>query len=122
MLRTRNPRPRLRACADEIEVRDLIVAIVHAEPRALGQGRLQAEGAAEMRVQIGRKVVRRVVEFGDDPLMDVGTSLAYWMDVDDPEEMRGVLPSITALPGSLSRAEVLARYVTRTGRAMPTPG
>jgi aminoglycoside phosphotransferase (APT) family kinase protein len=56
-----------------------------------------------------------------DPLMDVGTSLAYWMDADDPEEMRSVLPSITGLPGSLSRAEVLARYVARTRRAMPTP-
>ena len=56
-----------------------------------------------------------------DPLMDVGTSLAYWMDADDPEEMRRVLPTITGLPGSLSRADVLARYVARTGRAMPTP-
>lgn len=56
-----------------------------------------------------------------DPLMDVGTSLAYWMDADDPEEMRSVLPSITGLPGSLSRAEVLARYEARTGRAMPMP-
>lgn len=56
-----------------------------------------------------------------DPLMDVGTSLAYWIDADDPPAMRGVLPSITGLPGSLSRAEVLARYAARTGREMPTP-
>ncbi len=56
-----------------------------------------------------------------DPLMDLGTALAYWMDTDDPEEMRRVLPSITGLPGSLSRAEVLERYATRTGRKVATP-
>ena len=56
-----------------------------------------------------------------DPLMDVGTSLAYWMDADDPEEMRSVLPTITGLAGSLTRAEVLARYTARTGREMEEP-
>jgi aminoglycoside phosphotransferase (APT) family kinase protein len=51
-----------------------------------------------------------------DPLMDLGTTLAYWMDPDDPAEMQRVLPSITTLPGNLSRAEVLHRYAMRTGR------
>src|SRR5689334_15930451 len=68
----RNPRPRMRPRTDEIEVRDMIVAIMDAEPGALGQDRLEAEGAAEMRVQILGKILRRIMEFGHDPLMDVG--------------------------------------------------
>ena len=51
-----------------------------------------------------------------DPLMDLGSALAYWMDADDPAEMRSVLPSITTHPGNLSRAEVLHRYSARSGR------
>jgi len=51
-----------------------------------------------------------------DPLMDLGTTLGYWMDADDPPEMRAVLPPATRAPGSLTRAEVLQRYAATTGR------
>ena len=51
-----------------------------------------------------------------DPLMDLGSALAYWMDAADPEEMLRVLPSITTLPGNLTRAEVLHRYAAHSGR------
>ena len=51
-----------------------------------------------------------------DPLMDLGSTLAYWMDADDPDEMLSVLPSITTLPGNLTRAEVLHRYAAQSGR------
>ena len=50
----------------------MVVAVVDAEPGALGQDRLKAEGAAEMRVQIVRKIIRRIMEFGDDAVVDVG--------------------------------------------------
>jgi aminoglycoside phosphotransferase (APT) family kinase protein len=50
-----------------------------------------------------------------DPLMDLGTSLGYWSDPDDPPGLR--LPAgPTALPGNLSRVEVAERYAARTGR------
>jgi aminoglycoside phosphotransferase (APT) family kinase protein len=51
-----------------------------------------------------------------DPLLDLGTSLAYWVDPDDPEEMRALPLGPTAAPGNLSRTELLARYAERTGR------
>src|SRR3546814_1165787 len=41
----RYPRARMRAGADEIEVGDVVVAIVHPEPCALRQRRLEAERA-----------------------------------------------------------------------------
>src|SRR3546814_3740952 len=68
----RYPRARMRAGADEIEVGDVVVAIVHPEPCALRQRRLEAERAPQMRVQIGREILRRIAELGHDPLVDVG--------------------------------------------------
>ena len=51
-----------------------------------------------------------------DPLMDLGTSLGYWLDPDDGEALRLLPVGLTALPGNLSRAEVVERYARATGR------
>lgn len=51
-----------------------------------------------------------------DPLMDLGSSLAYWVEADDPPEMREMGLSPTVLPGSPGRAEVVERYARATGR------
>jgi aminoglycoside phosphotransferase (APT) family kinase protein len=51
-----------------------------------------------------------------DPLMDLGTSLGYWIDPDDPPEARHLPTGPTTQPGNLSRAEVVERYAQRTGR------
>jgi aminoglycoside phosphotransferase (APT) family kinase protein len=51
-----------------------------------------------------------------DPLMDLGTSLGYWMDPDDTPELRLLPAGPTTLPGNLSRAGVVERYAARTGR------
>jgi aminoglycoside phosphotransferase (APT) family kinase protein len=51
-----------------------------------------------------------------DPLGDLGTSLAYWIEPDDPEELRESLFGLTAVPGNLDRAEVVEEYARRSGR------
>lgn len=52
-----------------------------------------------------------------DPWMDLGSSLAYWIDPEDPDELRSpAVPHLTALPGNLRRSELVARYVDLTGR------
>jgi aminoglycoside phosphotransferase (APT) family kinase protein len=51
-----------------------------------------------------------------DPLMDLGTSLGYWMDPDDAPALRLLPAGPTTLPGNLRRAEVVARYAAVTGR------
>lgn len=52
-----------------------------------------------------------------DPLLDLGTSLAYWVDADDPEAWRrGALVDLTARPGSLTRLQVARAWATRLGR------
>jgi aminoglycoside phosphotransferase (APT) family kinase protein len=54
-----------------------------------------------------------------DPLMDLGTTLGYWVESGDPESVRANAVGPTALPGSLTRQELVARYADKTGRDMP---
>ncbi|HEX8036642.1 MAG TPA: phosphotransferase family protein [Ktedonobacterales bacterium] len=53
-----------------------------------------------------------------DPLMDLGTTLAYWVDPDDPEHRSGgpLNDRLTSLPGNMRRAELAQRYAKRSGR------
>jgi aminoglycoside phosphotransferase (APT) family kinase protein len=51
-----------------------------------------------------------------DPLMDLGTSLGYWVEASDPEWLRREAFGPTALPGSLTRRELVERYAERSGR------
>jgi len=51
-----------------------------------------------------------------DPLTDLGTALAYWIDPDDPPEMQMVRWGPTNIPGSLARAQLAQRYAQKTGR------
>ncbi len=48
--------------------------------------------------------------------MDLGTTLGYWVDEDDPEEWRRLGFGLTTLPGNLSRREVIERYTRLSGR------
>lgn len=49
-----------------------------------------------------------------DPLMDLGTSLAYWIEPEDDAVLQTVAGP-TAKPGNLRRREVAQRYAARTG-------
>ncbi len=51
-----------------------------------------------------------------DPLMDLGTTLGYWVQPGDPPELQQI--GLTAFPGSLTRSEVVARYGAASGRDM----
>ena len=50
-----------------------------------------------------------------DPLMDLGNSLAYWIQEDDPVELRQLLVQPSNAPGMLTRSEILDLYQDRTG-------
>jgi len=51
-----------------------------------------------------------------DPLSDLGTTLAYWTDASDPDEMQEICSAPTTIPGTLTRAELAQRYAAATGR------
>ena len=53
-----------------------------------------------------------------DPLMDVASTLGYWVEADDPEEWRQQSFGVTTLPGNLNREQLLEHYARRTGRNM----
>jgi aminoglycoside phosphotransferase (APT) family kinase protein len=51
-----------------------------------------------------------------DPLMDLGTTLAYWTEPNDPAPLHQFIVGPTTQPGSLSRRELVERYCAATGR------
>jgi aminoglycoside phosphotransferase (APT) family kinase protein len=51
-----------------------------------------------------------------DPLMDLGCTLAYWIQADDHESLQQFIPGPTYLPGNLTRIELIDRYAATSGR------
>ena len=50
-----------------------------------------------------------------DPLMDLGGTLAYWVQADDDEFFQSLRRQPTHLPGMLTREEVVAYYCEQMG-------
>jgi aminoglycoside phosphotransferase (APT) family kinase protein len=50
-----------------------------------------------------------------DPLMDLGTTLGYWVEAKDPPALQQAAFGPSALPGNLTREELAARYAERSG-------
>jgi aminoglycoside phosphotransferase (APT) family kinase protein len=50
-----------------------------------------------------------------DPLMDLGTTLGYWVDPDDPAELQSLPFGLTTLDGNLNRRELVQRYAEQSG-------
>jgi aminoglycoside phosphotransferase (APT) family kinase protein len=57
-----------------------------------------------------------------DPLMDLGASLAYWVEAADPPEMRAMRMMPTVAEGAPTRAEVVERYAAASGIAIDDIG
>jgi aminoglycoside phosphotransferase (APT) family kinase protein len=50
-----------------------------------------------------------------DPLIDLGTTLGYWVEPGDPESIRAGAFGPTALAGSLTRQKLVTRYADKSG-------
>ncbi|MBA1147344.1 phosphotransferase family protein [Ectothiorhodospiraceae bacterium WFHF3C12] len=50
-----------------------------------------------------------------DPVMDLGCTLGYWVEKDDPEPMQQIRRMPTNLDGMPSRRELVERYQEKTG-------
>jgi aminoglycoside phosphotransferase (APT) family kinase protein len=53
-----------------------------------------------------------------NPLMDLGTSLGYWVNPDDPVFMKALNLTPTHLPGNLTREEVVHQYSLKSGQTV----
>ncbi|HJQ29773.1 MAG TPA: phosphotransferase family protein [Rubrobacter sp.] len=51
-----------------------------------------------------------------DPLFDLAVSLSYWIEADDPDELKAVMPTVTATPGFMTRKQLIDRYAEESGR------
>lgn len=51
-----------------------------------------------------------------DPLMDLGTSLAYWAEEDDPDTLK--MFGLTYLPGNFTRQELITQYASKSPLAL----
>ncbi len=51
-----------------------------------------------------------------DPLMDLGTSLGYWVQANDDIPLATVACFLTQEPGAMTRLELAERYAEKTGR------
>lgn len=51
-----------------------------------------------------------------DPLMDLGTTLGYWVDPDDPPEIQFIKVCPTTLPGNFTRQQLVQRYGELSGK------
>lgn len=50
-----------------------------------------------------------------EPLLDLGTTLAYWVEAGDDKALRSQAFGPTALPGSFTRVQLAERYAEQTG-------
>lgn len=53
-----------------------------------------------------------------DPLMDLGTTLGYWVEAEDHDIMHTLQLSPTTLPGNPSREDLVERYAQKSGRSV----
>ncbi len=55
-----------------------------------------------------------------DPLMDLGGSLAYWVNHDDPDNVQMIRMLPTTSEGMLPRDQLVSLYMEKTGRQLET--
>ena len=55
-----------------------------------------------------------------DPLLDLGTTLGYWIEPNDPHALASMF-GLTTLPGNLDRGQLVERYMLASGRTIADP-
>ena len=53
-----------------------------------------------------------------DPLMDLGCSLGYWVQANDPPVLQAMRLCATNAPGNFTRRQLADRYAQKTGRSL----
>ena len=53
-----------------------------------------------------------------DPMMDLGTSLGYWITPEEQEFAKMGIPSPTMMPGNPSRSDIVHQYALKSGRSI----
>jgi aminoglycoside phosphotransferase (APT) family kinase protein len=94
----------------------VLTPISLSSPRGEGQG----EGSPENSLYIKAVLDWEMATIGD-PLMDLGCTLGYWVDPDDPDDWQQQSFGVTTLPGNLNREQLLHRYSQLSARNASQP-
>lgn len=112
-----------RARTDDIEAMDTVAAWLHDNmPDESGTSLIHNDFKYDNLVldPDNPGVVRAVLDWEmatiGDPLMDLGTSLGYWVEPHDPPELLRMELSPTTVAGNPTRAELVQLYAERSGR------
>ncbi len=92
---------------------DVATCVIHGDFR-LDNLVLDAEDPASIRAVLDWEMATL-----GDPLMDLGNSLAYWVEAEDDRIAKSTRRQPTHLPGMLTRRELVDAYFQRSGRSRP---
>lgn len=104
---------RVRRWLDEHTPDDAATCVIHGDFRL---DNLVLDPASPARI---RAVLDWEMATVGDPLMDLGNSLAYWIQADDDRLARSIRRQPTHLPGMLTRSQLVDAYFAASGRARP---
>jgi aminoglycoside phosphotransferase (APT) family kinase protein len=114
-----------RAESDSIPDADRVASWLHDEMPVRGDAALIHNDFKHDNVVLDPDDWSRIVAVLDwematlgDPLMDLGTTLAYWTEPDDPPALLETRLSPTLIPGTPRRADVVEAYARASGRAV----
>lgn len=112
-----------KAKTDEVPHIDEISAWLRARVPETGEGTLVHNDYKFDNVMLDPADPTRIVAVLDwemctlgDPLMDLGTTLGYWVEAGDDARWHAMAFGPTAAPGAMTRLELSERYAARTGR------
>lgn len=103
------------AWLDAEQPADVASCVIHGDFRFDNVVLAAEEGSDDLRV-VG--VLDWEMATIGDPLMDLGSSLAYWVEAGDEPQWQIARQQPTHLPGMLTRDEVVTTYAEKSGRAV----
>jgi aminoglycoside phosphotransferase (APT) family kinase protein len=113
----------VRAKTSDVPDIERLGAWLHARIPADGEGTLVHNDYKFDNVMLDPADLTRIVAVLDwelctvgDPLMDLGTTIGYWVQDDDDPRWQAMAFGPTSSPGAMTRRELVERYAERTGR------
>lgn len=117
-----------KAKTEDVPAMDTVAAWLHANKPAESGAALIHNDYKFDNVVLDPNDITRVIGVLDwematigDPLMDLGTSVGYWIQADDPPALQAFVVGPTRMEGSFSRKELIERYAEKSGRAIEQP-
>ena len=117
-----------KAKTDEVPAMDMVAAWLKSSQPADSGGALIHNDYKYDNIVLDPNDITKIIGVLDwematigDPLMDLGTTVAYWIQPDDAPALQAFVVGPTRLEGSFTRRELIDRYAEQSGRAIENP-